>query len=123
MLAPVYLQIVDAGRHREETVLRAGAGFHIRLELGEGVTKCAVNELQFKVDQMMKSSPRYATCTTGEVLDPFGRQVDEVVAFGKYVITGSMRTGFVKKDQKFGNRLHGYNGGSPRPGMPWAHDE
>jgi hypothetical protein len=46
-----------------------------------------------------------------------------VLAHHKYIVTCKMRGGYLRRDQKFGLRAAGHNGGKLRAGLPYAGEE
>ena len=119
----IYLRIIDSMR-ASDTAAGPGVLFPIQLDMGEGVERLALYELHCKIDEMMSSaSKRYGTVKTGVVMNKYGTVVREVFAGNKYIVTGSLRGGYVKNDMRFGKRLTGYNGASLRPGLRWSGEE
>lgn len=116
--APVYCRIIDTMR-LDEPYARPGTVFPIRVELGEGVTEATDMRLQELIDLMMSRSTRFATVKGGFVYDKHKQVVKKVEAYGKYIITGNMRGGYVKGDYRFGPRLTGFAGATTKPGLKW----
>jgi hypothetical protein len=122
LAAPVFIRLIDTMR-MDDPVAQPGVLFPVRVELGDGVNRMLTGDLQNIVDGMMAESGKYATVKTGGVYDRFGRQVREVFAGSKYIVSGNLRGGYVKNDMRFGLRLTGYNGASQRPGLRWNGDD
>ena len=121
--APVFCRIVDNSRMKE-SLGPTSSGFPMRIELGDGVTECSNRELQCIIDDMMKPrSAKFSGCAFGQVLDRRGNAVEIVKAYEKYIVTGSMRSGYVKPDHRFGPRLTGYDGATTKPGLRWNGEE
>lgn len=120
--APVYCRVIDTMRV-DEPYARQGTIFPIRIELGEGVTEAPVRDLQDMIDKMFARSQRFATVKGGFVYDKQKNVVTTVQAYGKYIVSGSMRGGYIKGDMRFGPRLTGYAGGTTKPGLRWSGDD
>jgi hypothetical protein len=60
---------------------------------------------------------------SGFVYDKFKNVVTEVQAGNQYIVTGSLRGGYIKGDSRFGPRLTGYNGATTKPGLRWNGDD
>lgn len=118
LCAPVFCRIVDTMRENQN-LARNGILYPIRVELGEKVEKCTPAELQEKIDAMFVRSQRYATVKTGAIYNRNGTKADVIKAYGQYVITGSMRGGYIKGDHRYGPRLTGYGGATTKPGLRW----
>ncbi|EPY35769.1 hypothetical protein STCU_00921 [Strigomonas culicis] len=116
--APVFCRIIDSMRE-SQNMARAGILYPIRVELGERVESCTPAELQEKIDSMFARSQRYATVKTGTILNRNGTKAEAIKAYGQYVITGSMRGGYIKGDHRYGPRLTGYGGATTKPGLRW----
>eukprot|EP00331_Platyophrya_macrostoma_P006826 CAMPEP_0176427466 /NCGR_PEP_ID=MMETSP0127-20121128/12582_1 /TAXON_ID=938130 /ORGANISM="Platyophrya macrostoma, Strain WH" /LENGTH=85 /DNA_ID=CAMNT_0017808985 /DNA_START=251 /DNA_END=508 /DNA_ORIENTATION=- len=82
-----------------------------------------IRQLQDIIDKMFARSQRFATVKGGFVYDKNRQVVDTVYAGGKYIISGSMRGGYIKGDVRFGPRLTGYAGGTTKPGLRWNGDD
>lgn len=122
MLAPIYCRIVDTMR-LDEPFARPGSLYPIKVDLGDGVESLPVHALQEILDKQFARSQRFATVKNGFVYDKQKHVVTEVQAYQQYVITGSMRGGYIKGDARFGARLTGYNGATTKPGLKWNGDD
>ncbi|CAJ1009389.1 hypothetical protein Q4I28_004703 [Leishmania naiffi] len=120
--APVFCRVIDVMRHHEPYA-RAGILYPVRVELGEGVESCTPAELQDKIDTMLSRSKRFATVKTGNVYLRNNSVATVIKAYGQYVVTGSMRGGYVKGDHRYGPRLTGYGGATAKPGLRWNGDD
>ncbi|KAK7201197.1 hypothetical protein NESM_000181200 [Novymonas esmeraldas] len=122
LLAPVFCRIIDVMREKDPYA-RSGILYPIRVELGEGVETCTPAELQDKIDALLSRSQRYATVKTGNVFTRNNAVATVIKAYGQYVVTGNMRGGYVKGDQRYGPRLTGYGGATAKPGLRWNGDD
>ena len=126
LLAPVFLQVMDTEKFGEvHNYCRKGVAFNIRFELGEGVMEMGLEEFRRRIDDHMRQSSRvYDTAQGGKILTHNHKEVEGLItAYNKYIVTGRMRGGFMRNDQKFGLRASGHNGGKLRAGLPYAGDE
>ena len=98
-------------------------GYTVKVDLGEGVTEMQSHEFQTLVDSKFRSHSRFGTVKSGIVTNRFGKQVQVVRAFEKYIVTGNLRGGYIRDDPKFGYQLTGFNGGTIKPSIKWAGDE
>ncbi|EAN92577.1 hypothetical protein C3747_4g3465c [Trypanosoma cruzi] len=120
--APVFCRIIDVMR-QNEPYARPGILYPIRVELGNNVEKCTSRELQEIIDNMLSRSQRFATVKTGMVYNSDQSVATEIKAYGRYVVTGNMRGGYIKGDHRFGPRLTGYGGATTKPGLRWNGDD
>ncbi|KAH9598500.1 hypothetical protein LSM04_001144 [Trypanosoma melophagium] len=120
--APVFCRIIDIMR-QHEPYARPGILYPIRVELGPNVEKCTPRELQEIVDAMLARSQRFGTTKTGMVYNVDNSVATEIKAYERYVITGNMRGGYIKGDQRYGPRLTGYGGATTKPGLRWNGDD
>ncbi|CUG31032.1 Hypothetical protein, putative [Bodo saltans] len=120
--APIFCRIIDSVR-LDEPYAPQGTVFPIRIDLGDGVESLSVHALQDILDKQFARSSRYGTVKNGFVYDKTKAVVTEVRAYGKYIVTGSLRGGYIKGDTRFGPRLTGYNGATTKPGLKWNGDD
>lgn len=118
----IYLKIVDFARETD-AVTRAPKGFNVVFEMGQGVKEMTVHELQDKLDETLSKNTRFGTTRTGRVFSASNAPVNKVVSNGQYIVTGNLRGGFIKPDERFGLRLSGYHGATTKPGLKWNGDE
>lgn len=104
---------------QREPYARPGILYPIRVELGDRVDKCTPHELQELIDTMLARSQRYGTVKTGTVYNVNQSVATEIRAYGRYVVTGNMRGGYIKGDHRYGPRLTGYSGATTKPGLKW----
>ncbi|ORC87609.1 uncharacterized protein TM35_000212150 [Trypanosoma theileri] len=120
--APVFCRIIDIMR-QHEPYARPGILYPIRVELGANVEKCTPRELQEIIDTMLARSQRFGTTKTGVIYNVDNSVATEIKAYGRYVVTGNMRGGYIKGDQRYGPRLTGYGGATTKPGLRWNGDD
>ncbi|KEG11120.1 hypothetical protein DQ04_02961070 [Trypanosoma grayi] len=120
--APVFCRIIDIMR-QHEPYARPGILYPIRVELGANVEKCTPPELQDIIDTMLARSQRFATVKTGMVYNVDHSVATEIKAYGRYLVTGNMRGGYIKGDHRYGPRLTGYGGATTKPGLRWNGDD
>ena len=99
------------------------SGYQVKVEMGDDVVEMGTHEFQSLVDEQFRSHSRYGTVKSGIVTNRFGKQVQQVKAFEKYIVTGNLRGGYFKHDPKFGYQLTGFSGGTVKPSIKWAGDE
>jgi hypothetical protein len=120
--APIFCRIVDTVR-LDDPYARQGTIFPTKVELGDGVDTLSVHALQDILDKQFARSQRFGTVKNGFVYDKFKSTVTEVKAYKQYIVTGSLRGGYIKGDPRYGPRLTGCNGATTKPGLKWNGDD
>ena len=122
----MFLQIVDAKKMNDMmSMSRKGVGFSIKFELGPGREEMEQVEFRRRLDDYIRQSSKvYETSAGGKIYNHLHEEhKGPLFAYNKYVVTGKMRGGYVRKDMKFGVRVGGHQGGKLRNGLPWAGEE
>eukprot|EP00759_Apiculatamorpha_spiralis_P004195 PhF_6_TR12538/c0_g1_i1/m.19666 len=93
--------------------------YPIKVNLGDGVSSVSATDFKQLCHNLIKSHTQRGEGIS-RILNPRTmEEVDTVYENTKYIVAGHLSKGYMRHDPKFGPRLTGYGGHSPKKTMRW----